>query len=104
MRKLAGELLAKYPNLFSHDFEANKKALEQVVIVRNRALRNQLAGAITSLATESAPPPSETLERQIGEIQFGGSEEPKGQASEEQGGGQDQPNQSSSAEAISPQT
>jgi small subunit ribosomal protein S17e len=60
VRKLAGELLAKYPTLFSANFESNKKALEQVAIIRNRALRNQIAGAITSLASEMAPSKSES--------------------------------------------
>ena len=53
----------KYPTLFSTNFEANKKALEQVAIIRNRALRNQIAGAITSLAAEMVPPkPESTVE------------------------------------------
>ena len=60
VRKLAEELLAKYPTFFSTNFEANKKALEQVAIIRNRALRNQLAGAITSLASEIEPAKSES--------------------------------------------
>jgi small subunit ribosomal protein S17e len=60
VRKLAEELLAKYPTFFSANFEANKKALEQVAIIRNRALRNQLAGAITSLASEIEPVKSES--------------------------------------------
>jgi len=55
VRKLAEELLTKYPTLFSSNFEANKKALEKVAIIRNRALRNQIAGAISSMVSEQAP-------------------------------------------------
>jgi ribosomal protein S17E len=55
VRKTAEELLAKYPTLFSTSFEINKKALEKVALIRNRALRNQIAGAITSMVSENAP-------------------------------------------------
>jgi small subunit ribosomal protein S17e len=60
VRKTAEDLLAKYPTFFSSNFEANKKALEQVAIIRNRALRNQIAGAITSLVSEMAPAKSDS--------------------------------------------
>jgi len=56
VRKLAEDLLAKYPTMFSTNFDENKKALEKVAIIRNRALRNQLAGTITSMVSEQAPP------------------------------------------------
>jgi ribosomal protein S17E len=54
-RKLAEELFAKYPTRFSTDFAANKKTLEEVAVIRNRALRNQIAGAITALVAEVSP-------------------------------------------------
>lgn len=50
VKKLAEEFLAKHPEIFSTDFEVNKKALDQIAIIRNRALRNQIAGAITAMA------------------------------------------------------
>jgi small subunit ribosomal protein S17e len=59
VRKLAEELLTKYPTLFSSNFEANKKALEKVAIIRNHALRNQIAGAISSMVSEQGPAPKE---------------------------------------------
>ena len=52
VKKIAEEFLAKHPGMFSTDFEANKKALDQLAIIRNRALRNQIAGAITALAAD----------------------------------------------------
>ena len=55
MRKTAEDLLAKYPSMFSTNFEANKKALERVAVIRNRALRNQIAGAISSMVSEEVP-------------------------------------------------
>ena len=78
VRKLAEDLLAKYPTLFSTNFDANKKALETVAIIRNRALRNQIAGAITSMASEVAPERPESgmdLEEVISSINSPASEE-----------------------------
>jgi ribosomal protein S17E len=78
VRKLAEDLLAKYPTLFSTNFDANKKALETVAIIRNRALRNQIAGAITSMAAELTPPKPESgmdLEEVISSINSPAAEE-----------------------------
>ena len=55
IRKLAQELVTKYPNLFSADFDKNKLALGQVSIIRSTSVRNQLAGAITSFVRENQP-------------------------------------------------
>ena len=52
VKKLAEEFLAIYPTMCSSDFEANKKALDQIAVIRNRALRNQIAGAIAAMASE----------------------------------------------------
>jgi small subunit ribosomal protein S17e len=69
VKKLAEELLAKYPTMFSADFESNKKALDQVAIIRNRALRNQIAGAIAAMASELAPEPESNPEAEAAESQ-----------------------------------
>ena len=55
IRKLADELLTKYPTIFSTNFDSNKKALEKVAVIRNRALRNQIAGAISVMMSERTP-------------------------------------------------
>ncbi len=68
VRKLAEELLTKYPTLFSTNFEANKKALEKVAIIRNRALRNQIAGAISSMVSEEGPAPREEPGSELGDL------------------------------------
>jgi small subunit ribosomal protein S17e len=106
IRKVAGDLLAKYPTLFSTNFEANKKALDQVAIIRNRALRNQIAGAITSLAAEAAPAKSEEPGVEIGETM--GSSSPGMQATSSaaetvEGAHGDQSGEASSAETVSQQ-
>jgi len=54
VKKIAEDFLAKYPTLFSANFEANKKSLDQIAVIRNRALRNQIAGAIAAMASDSA--------------------------------------------------
>lgn len=54
VKKIAEDFLAKYPTLFSADFEANKKSLDQLAIIPNRALRNQIAGAITKRMSSEA--------------------------------------------------
>ena len=54
VKKIAEDFLAKYPALFSANFEANKKSLDQIAVIRNRALRNQIAGAIAAMASDSA--------------------------------------------------
>jgi len=68
VRKLAEELLTKYPTLFSTSFEANKKALEKVAIIRNHALRNQIAGAISSMVSEQAPAPKEEAATELQDL------------------------------------
>jgi ribosomal protein S17E len=78
VRKVAEDLLAKYPTLFSTNFETNKKSLETVAIIRNRALRNQIAGAITSMAADMTPPKPESgmdLEEVISSMNSPASEE-----------------------------
>ncbi len=69
IKKLAEDFLAKNPNVFSADFEANKKALDQIAVIHNRTLRNQLAGAITVLAKETigTKPSQESEARSLGE-------------------------------------
>jgi ribosomal protein S17E len=55
VRKLAEDLVNKNPALFSSDFDGNKRAMDQVIMIRNRALRNQVAGAISVLVRERTP-------------------------------------------------
>ena len=46
-KRLADEILKKYPNKFTTDFDENKKLVEEVVIISSKTLRNKLAGYIT---------------------------------------------------------
>lgn len=42
-------LIEKFPEIFSADFEKNKKALGEVAEISSKKLRNRLAGYITSI-------------------------------------------------------
>ena len=53
VKKVARELIKRYPNKFSTDFESNKKTLTSLATVRSLKLKNQIAGYITRLAAIS---------------------------------------------------
>lgn len=48
IKRISTELLQKFPEKFGLEFDANKKALNDLAIVRSKVLRNELAGYITS--------------------------------------------------------
>ena len=48
IKRISTELLQKYPDKFGHEFDANKKALNDLAVVRSKVLRNELAGYITA--------------------------------------------------------
>ncbi len=47
IKRLALDLLKKHKDRFGTDFAENKKALEQVSIIRSKGLKNELAGYLT---------------------------------------------------------
>lgn len=50
VKKIAKELLKRYPAKFTIDFENNKKLLGSVAKISSIRLRNRIAGYITRLA------------------------------------------------------
>ena len=56
VKRIAHELLERYPDRFNADFENNKKLVESFTTVSSTRLRNRIAGYITSLSapTEGA--------------------------------------------------
>lgn len=54
IKRISGELLEKYPNKFGIEFDANKKALAEVAVVKSKVMRNELAGYITSSLRKKA--------------------------------------------------
>jgi len=49
VKRTARELLEKYPDLFTRDFEHNKKVVSMLIETPSKKLRNQIAGYITHL-------------------------------------------------------
>ncbi|MEM1525229.1 MAG: hypothetical protein QW372_04880 [Nitrososphaerales archaeon] len=49
VRRISMEILARYRDLFTDDFEKNKIILSKVAIVKSKQLRNELAGYITAV-------------------------------------------------------
>ena len=48
IKRISNELLEKYPDRFSTDFDENKEAIKQIAVIRSKLLRNKIAGYITS--------------------------------------------------------
>jgi len=53
VKKAARELVRRYPEQFSTDFEGNKKFLGSVARIYSSKLRNRIAGYITRLVAIS---------------------------------------------------
>jgi len=53
VKKVAKELVKRYPDQFSTDFEGNKKFLGTVATIYSSKLRNRIAGYITRLVAIS---------------------------------------------------
>ena len=53
VKKIARELVKRYPNQFTTDFENNKKLLASMATIYSSKLRNLIAGYITRLVVIS---------------------------------------------------
>ena len=49
IKKVSKELINKYPNVFTIDFEKNKKLLDEYVEIDSKHLRNRISGYIVNL-------------------------------------------------------
>ena len=54
IKRISVELLEKYPNKFGLEFDANKKVLAEVAVIKSKVMRNELAGYITSSLRKKA--------------------------------------------------
>lgn len=54
VRRISTELLEKYPDKFTVDFDENKKIINDIAAVRSKILRNKIAGYITSYLHKAA--------------------------------------------------
>lgn len=53
VKRVARELLEKYPDLFTRNFEHNKQVVKRVATIPSKRLRNKIAGYITHLIAVS---------------------------------------------------
>ncbi len=49
VKRTARKLLSMYPDMFTSDFEHNKQVVKQLIEVKSKKIRNQIAGYITHL-------------------------------------------------------
>ena len=49
IKSTSKELINKYPNVFTTDFETNKKLLDKYLEVDSKHLRNRISGYIVNL-------------------------------------------------------
>ena len=59
------ELLEKYPDKFTTDFEENKKTILSLAVIRSKILRNKMAGHITSKLKREADQEKAEISDQI---------------------------------------
>ena len=75
VKRTSRELLKRFPDRFTGDFESDKQAVNDLVITQSKRLRNRIAGYVTRLkvveaeriaatevAAEGEIPPSDEVE------------------------------------------
>jgi len=68
VKNIALKLIEKYPNIFTTDFEKNKRLIEELTDIKFKHLKNRVAGYVTHLvkinmrASEEAESESEEEE------------------------------------------
>jgi small subunit ribosomal protein S17e len=62
VKRLARELMQRYPDKFTTDFENNKKFVQSLTTVSSIKLRNRIAGYVTRLSSTQAAQASESHE------------------------------------------
>ena len=55
VKRIARELLRRYPDRFTADYEENKRVLVSLVNISSKKLRNTIAGYITGIVAASSP-------------------------------------------------
>ncbi len=46
IKNIAEELVSKYPDRFTNKFEENKKVLKELDVIKDKSIRNKVAGFI----------------------------------------------------------
>jgi small subunit ribosomal protein S17e len=47
IKRVAIELVERFPEKFTDDFEANKKAVSELADIQGKSMRNRIAGYVT---------------------------------------------------------
>jgi small subunit ribosomal protein S17e len=53
VKRISNELLERYPEIFSIDFNENKEMIKSHANIRSKELRNKIAGHITSIVNRN---------------------------------------------------
>ena len=48
IKRVAIELVERFPERFTNDFEQNKKAVSELATIQGKAMRNRVAGYVTT--------------------------------------------------------
>jgi len=64
VKRLARELIKRFPDKFTVDFEGNKKAVDALTIMSSIKLRNRIAGYVTRLESTQAAEQTESKEEE----------------------------------------
>mgnify|MGYP001764397978 CR=1 FL=1 len=75
IKRISTELLQKHPTKFGVEFDANKKALNELAVVRSKVLRNELAGYITARLRKQAAQEKASMAAAEDEVEERESEE-----------------------------
>jgi small subunit ribosomal protein S17e len=62
VQRIARELMQRYPDKFTTDFENNKKAVQLLTTVSSIKVRNRIAGYVTRLSSTKVAESSEAPE------------------------------------------
>jgi len=65
VKKLARELVERFPEKFTTDFETNKKLVESLTNISSTKLRNRVSGYITQLQNQKKQNKLTTEQKEI---------------------------------------
>lgn len=68
VKRTARRLLELYPDIFTGDFEHNKRVVSQLIEFRSKKLRNQIAGYITHLINAARKRRAKVSEVELEEV------------------------------------
>lgn len=69
IKRISIDLLQNHPDKFGLEFDGNKKALNELAIVRSKVLRNELAGYITAHLRKRAAQEKASIAAAAGETE-----------------------------------